>query len=514
MPVSTSSRLSRVFELAAALALAAAAGALASCWFFVRGDSLAYGDAAAHLNIARRIMDSRTPGYSQIGTVWLPLPHLLVAPLAARDEWWRNGVAGVIPSTAAFVLAAVLLFAAARRVFSSAAAGFAALALFALNPNILYLQSTPMTEPLMLACLAALLYATVRFRETQSMGAVVAAALAAVAGALTRYEGWVLIPFATLYFLVASNRRRILNAAVFGAVASLGPLYWLAHNWWLFGNALEFYNGPYSAMAIYRRSLAAGMTHYPGDHNWREALRYYGEAARCVAGWPLVALALAGTFACVWKRAFWPLLLLTLVPLFYVVSLYSSGTPIYLPHLWPNAYYNTRYAVAALPLAAFAVAALVALAPRRARGWAAAVAVLAGVSSWIATPRPDAWVCWKEPQVNWNARRAAFEKAAGFLRANYRPGSGIVITFGDLADVPRRAGIPYGEVLHEDNAVAWYAAVARPDLFLGEQWAVTNSGDRIATAILRASRRGPRYDCVRIIAEKGAPVIEIHKRRP
>ena len=256
MPASKSSRLSRVFELTVALALAASLGVLAACWFLTRRQPR-LRDAAAHLNIARRIVDSRTPGYSQIGTVWLPLPHLLLAPLAARDEWWRSGVAGVIPSTVEFVLAAVFLFAAARRAFSSAAAAFAALALFALNPNLLYLQATPMTEPLMLASLAALLYTTVRFRETQSMGAVIAAALAALAGTLTRYEGWFLIPFATLYFLVASKRRRILNAAVFGAVASLGPLYWLAHNYWIFGNALEFYNGPYSAMAIYQRSLAS-----------------------------------------------------------------------------------------------------------------------------------------------------------------------------------------------------------------------------------------------------------------
>jgi hypothetical protein len=514
MPASKSSRLSRVFELAAALALAASLGALAACWFFARGDSLAYGDGAAHLNIARRILDSRTPGYSQIGTVWLPLPHLLVAPLATRDEWWRSGVAGVIPSTLAFVVAAVLLFAAARRAFSSAAAGFAALALFALNPNLLYLQATPMTEPLMLAWLAALLYATVRFRETQSMGAVIAAALAALGGTLTRYEGWFLIPFATLYFLVASQRRRILHAAVFGAVASLGPLYWLAHNWWIFGNALEFYNGPYSAMAIYQRSLSGGMTAYPGNHNWIEALHYYGEAARCVLGWPLCALAVLGALVCAWKRLFWPLLLLALAPLFYVMSLYSSGTPIYLPHLWPNAYYNTRYGVVALPLAAFAAAALVALAPRRGRAWAAIAVVLVGAANWIAEPRPDAWVLWKEAQVNWNIRRAALESAAGFLRANYRPGSGVILTFADLADVARRAGIPYREVLHEDNVLLWYAAAARPGLFLREEWAVTNSGDRIATAILRASRHGPHYDCVKIIAAKGAPVIEIHKRRP
>jgi hypothetical protein len=514
MPAFKSSRLSRVFELAAAFALASTLAVLASWWFFSRGESLAYGDAASHLNIARRITDSRTPGYSQIGTVWLPLPHLIVMPLAERDEWWRSGIAGVVPSTAAFVLSAVFLFTAARRAFSSAAAGFAALALYTMNPNLMYLQATPMTEPLMLMFLTALLYATVRFHQTQSMCAVAAAGLAALGGTLTRYEGWFLVPFATLYFLAASKRRRIVNAAVFGAVASLGPLYWLAHNWWIFGNAVEFYNGPYSAMAIYRRSLAGGMAHYPGDHNWRVALYYYGEAVRTVVGLPLITMGLAGILACVWKRVFWPLLLLALVPLFYVLSLYSSGTPIYLPHLWPHAYYNTRYAVAALPLAAFAAAGLAALTPRKIQVWTVVAVALLGNSAWLVKPRPEAWACWKEAQANWNTRHAAFDKAASFLRANYRPGSGIILTFADLADVPRRAGIPYREVLHEDNVIAWYAAAARPDLFLREQWAVTHSGDRIATAIVRASRRGPRYDCAGTITEKGAPVIEICERHP
>lgn len=514
MPASKNSRLSRASELAAALLIAAALGGFAAWWFFTRGDSLAYGDAAAHLSIARRILDSRTPGYSQIGTVWLPLPHLIMMPLAERDAWWRSGVAGVIPSTAAFALAAVLLFAAARRAFASAAAGFAALALFALNPNLLYMQATPMTEPLMLACLAVLVYAVVWFGQTQSTGAVVTAALAALAGSLTRYDGWFLIPFAALYFLVASKRRRVLHAALFAAIASLGPVYWLAHNWWLYGNALEFYNGPYSAMAHYRRSLAGGMTRYPGDHNWREAFYYYGVAARYVAGWPLIVLGGLGVVASLVKRTFWPLLLLGLAPIFYILSLYSSGTPIFLPDLWPYAHYNTRYAVVVLPLAAFAAAALVALVPRRARAWAAIAVVLAGASNWLIQRQPDDWVCWKEAQVNAAGRRAAFEKAAAFLRANYRPGSGLILTFGDLADVARRAGIPYRDVLHEDNTVFWYAAAARPDLLLREPWAVTSSGDRIATAIVRASRRGPRYDCVRMIAEKNAPVIEIHKRRP
>ena len=36
-------------------------------------------------NIARRIVDSRTPGWYQLGTTWLPLPHLLMMPLVRND---------------------------------------------------------------------------------------------------------------------------------------------------------------------------------------------------------------------------------------------------------------------------------------------------------------------------------------------------------------------------------------------------------------------------------------------
>src|SRR2546429_151850 len=49
-------------------------------YYFHRGELLLYGDAVAHINIARRVFDSRTPGLLQLGTVWLPLPHLAMIP--------------------------------------------------------------------------------------------------------------------------------------------------------------------------------------------------------------------------------------------------------------------------------------------------------------------------------------------------------------------------------------------------------------------------------------------------
>ena len=112
-----------------------------------------------------------------------------------RDGWWHSGLAGAIPSVACFVIAGTFLFGAARRVYAVRRAALAVALLFALNPNMLYLQSTPMTELLFAAALAALLWATLWFRDSQSLWAVLIAAAASNAASLTRYEGWFLIPF-------------------------------------------------------------------------------------------------------------------------------------------------------------------------------------------------------------------------------------------------------------------------------------------------------------------------------
>ena len=82
------------------------------------------------------------------------------------------------------------------------------------------------------------------------MWAAAVAGAAAIAGTLTRYEGWFLIPFVALFFLSAAKRNRILAVIVFGAIASLGPLAWLAHDRWYTSDWLSFYRGPYSAKAI------------------------------------------------------------------------------------------------------------------------------------------------------------------------------------------------------------------------------------------------------------------------
>lgn len=478
------------------------ASAVSIALFCSQGRLLYYGDAEAHLNIARRIVDSQTPGYDQLGTPWLPVPHVLMLPLVARDALWRNGLAGAIPSGVCFVLAGAFLFLAARRMLGGDAPAFAAAAAFALNPNVLYLGSIPMSEPAFWAGWMALVYATVRYRDTGGWGAVLGAAAAALVAALSRYEAWFLIPFVAIYFAW----RKLSAGVVFGILAGLGPLYWLGHNWWLQGNALYFLHGPGSAWAI------QGDAPYPGKGDWWAALYYFRQAAKLDAGIVLALAGLAGVMAALAKRVVWPLVLLLVPAAFYVWSMHSSRTPIFIPTLWPYSYYNSRYGLAAVPLLAVGVGALVTLARRSAQAWCAAALAAACAAPWLVSPQAKNYATWRESVVNSEARRDWTHQAAQYLASHYVHGSGIITTFGDVTGIYREAGIPLRETFTGDNGLAWLAAVKRPDLFLWQDWAVAIAGDEVEKAVENAARYGIRYRLKKIVAVKGAPAIEIYRR--
>jgi len=66
-------------------------GSAAALFYAQQGLTLSHYDAKAHLVVARRVLDSLTPEYSQIGAVWLQLPHLLYL-LSVQIDWFcRTG---------------------------------------------------------------------------------------------------------------------------------------------------------------------------------------------------------------------------------------------------------------------------------------------------------------------------------------------------------------------------------------------------------------------------------------
>src|SRR5919107_2929633 len=111
-----------------------------------------YGDSVSHLVRAREYVDSINPGlFEQLGTAWLPLPHLLLLPFTLIEPLFRTGFAGTALSLPCLAITSVLLYKIIKSHLDIGHVAIVGALLYATNPNILYMGITPMTEaPFML----------------------------------------------------------------------------------------------------------------------------------------------------------------------------------------------------------------------------------------------------------------------------------------------------------------------------------------------------------------------------
>lgn len=188
-------------------ALAAILGTVTAAVYWRAGLSLSHYDARAHLVVARRILDSLTPSWEQIGAVWLPLPHLLNALPVQIDWMYRTGASAIALSIASFAITAACLSALVLRVSGSTTGAILAASLFATNPNVLYLQSTPMTEPLLFALSALVVLHLAEWATSDAILIRAAAGWTIVAACLTRYEAWPIVAAAMALAAVVKWRR-------------------------------------------------------------------------------------------------------------------------------------------------------------------------------------------------------------------------------------------------------------------------------------------------------------------
>jgi hypothetical protein len=352
-------------EWLAVLACCAAVSSTAVIWSWRHGTLLNYGDAAAHLHIARRVFDCHQPRFSQLGSVWLPLPHILLIPFVQVYSWWANGLAGVLPSTLAWLAACAGIYRLARCWLPRAPAALA-LAFFAANPNLLYLQTTAMTEPLFVCEMVWIAVWLVEWRSGLDVDPMRTnrllwwIALVLVAAVYTRYDGWIMAMLAWVAIGITLARRRQLRSRAFwlaSAMVVAAPVAWFVYNAAAFGDWLYFLRGPYSAKAIEMRTSVPGYPPHPGWHNPWVALIFYLKAAEmdaAASAWGNVVLALSvlgalwGWFTARRRALAWALLLALPIP-FYAYSVAYGSVPIFLPVWWPYSWYNLRYGIELLP---------------------------------------------------------------------------------------------------------------------------------------------------------------------
>jgi hypothetical protein len=505
-------------------------------WYFFHKEILLYGDAVAHINIARRVFDSRSPGPLQLGTVWLPLPHVLMIPFVIGHRMWMSGVGGSVPSMISYVLSVIGIFRLVRGRASRTTAWIATL-IFALNPNLLYMQSTAMTETVFLATFIwAVVYldeflrglfpddrsAPANLKPTQ---AVERCGIALAAAILTRYDGWVLaavvgavIALALLHVAREAGwkpfRPLSRSFVLFLILCALTPTLWLAHNYALSARPLDFLNGPYSAKAIEQRSTKPGDPPHPGTGDLKASAIFFLKASKLNVAeekWQpfLFALALTGTVLALLRPGRFGALLLLWLPLpFYAYAVAYGSVPIFMPVWWPHSYYNVRYGLELL--AAFAV--FLALnfewfrdIPVRYLRQAAAVSLIAlcaGSYLQVASATP---ICLREARANSTSRIALERRLASILRKT-PANSVILMQTGEFVGALQRAGIPIRRVIWEGDHPEWDKALTDPAGYADYIVAIEGTDVWYACRLFPENLR-----VVAVFDTPGKPHVEVYK---
>ena len=364
----------------------------ATAYAYHRGIIVAYGDAESHLNIAKRVVSNLTPGLAQLGGIWLPLPHLLMVPLVTSDFLWRSGLAGSIVGGLSYVISAVYIYRLLRLMTRHTWASVIGTSVFLLNPAVLYLQATPMTELPLIVFFVLSSYYFVRFiYDRQDILALIYAAVFGFCATLSRYDGWFLVAMeagiVVLLYLpltwrwtrhqvwrlpriawqknsaIGTTKRQLWQAmegrfVLFATMAFFGIALWLAWDALILGDPLYFTHSQFSASSQQQGWLARG--ELPTYHHLWLSFSYYFVTAMNNSGVLPFFTAVIGAVAYLAHRKNshrWIVALLLLAPfVFYVVTLFLGQSVIFIPHVTPTTFewtlFNVRYGVMMVPVTA------------------------------------------------------------------------------------------------------------------------------------------------------------------
>ncbi len=372
--------ISRLPLLSISVSLSVTIAMVATFITFQNHTIISYGDAESHLNIAKRVIHSLTPGAAQLGGIWLPLPHILMLPLIASDYLWRTGLAGSIVSGICFVVAASFIFKLTELLTKNTSAAFLASLLFITNPNILYMQSTPMTELPLIVFFVLNSYYFVRYLHDQDkLTDLILAAFYGFCATLTRYDGWIIVliqagiigllntkihTFIKNLFHGQLTRLTLLTQKgegiliIFCTLAFFGVFLWLGWGALILGNPFYFTTSQFSAKSQQKGWLAKKQL--PSYKNLPSSVVYYTATSMSNVGILIFAVSIIGFISFVKDKqtrySFFTSLVLLSPFIFYVLTLYIGQSLIFIPSITPVGFewrlFNVRYGLMMIPTCA------------------------------------------------------------------------------------------------------------------------------------------------------------------
>lgn len=454
--------------------------AISVCFFifyYVDGLGLAYNDARSHLDIGRRVVEGLKPGLAQIGSVWLPLPHLLMVPTVWNDFFWHSGLSGAIQSMIGFVATGVIISKFLDKLKVGAVGRLVGVAVFVANMNILYLQSTAMTELILIATMTLGCYYVLAWHQSDSILDLVKAAFWVCMSTMVRYDGWFLLLFCAFLVIVQGWRKGGYKKAegaviLFCTLGGFGIALWLLWNLLIFKDPLYFALGPYSAHA--QQELLAQAGDLFTEHNLYESVRVYFYALLYNSYTFPVLLGLIGAIALWFDKKLslgtrFATIALLAPLLFNIVALYFGFSVLFIQGLAGETWFNVRYGIMLAPSIAIFVGYFVDRA-KHVRWTLIGLLIFIttfGIINNDAVTIDDASVGSSQKNVS---------EVAGYLNTHTKDQKGFIMISAASHDaIIFSSGLPMKRFIHEGTGAYWESASITPDRWA--RWLVMRTHD-------------------------------------
>ena len=442
------------------------------------GLGLAYNDARSHLDIGRRIVENLKPGFAQMGSVWLPLPHLIMTLTIWNDFMWHSGLSGAIQSMVSYVATGVLIYLILKELKVGLLGRVIGVLIFAINVNIMYMQSTAMTELLLLATMTAGCYELMLWHKKESINRLIRSAFWIMLSTLIRYDGWFLFLIATALIVLHTLKRHGYKTAegvvvIFCSMAGFGIFLWFLWNQLIFKDALYFAFGPYSANAQQNQLELAGVL--TTKKNLLFSTQTYIYALVYNAGLLQALLALPGVVL-LWldkniEKSVRISTIALFAPFFFnVLALFLGHSVLFVQGLSGNSWFNVRYGLMMVPTIAIFVGYLI----NRLKGFRLlAIAFLVFVSFFAFVNR-DA-VTIDDARIGKSGKNVT--EVSSWLKQHAENSENyILISVASHDAIVFSSGLPMKRFIHEGTSAYWDLATAHPDRYA--KWIILRTGDQ------------------------------------
>lgn len=357
-PVHKENEVTQRYYLIYALLVSVFAGLISQLLSYYFDYNFAYRDSIFRMEAARRFFDSDNPGIiNQLGTVWLPVPNLILMPFAYVDYLWQTGIAASIVNFPLFVVSSLIVFLSVQKITENVIATWFAFIIFVLNYNILYFQTTSMTEQIYITFLICSFYFLLIWAKENQFRHLIYSSIFISLSVGTRYDAWpVAIVSIGLVFLISilEKNKPIKNTFFFGLLPVMLIIIWFWYNWLFYGDALEFSRGKFST--LYQLKYYEENGRLLTKNNFWLSAKVYFSSVLLYSGNLYTVMAFAGLLIFALKNKFnpksLPLYVLWVALPTTLLLLFKGQLIIELPNSEPPGYFNSRYGLYLFPAVA------------------------------------------------------------------------------------------------------------------------------------------------------------------